>query len=910
MDTPQPNVAVDKSRRRKGQTLAEFAITLPILLILVFGVIEFGRVFQAWVTLQNAARTAARYASTGQFNTTKYIVNENLEEDPDSIVPCTLSQDLRGTQGTYNAVGDTVNIYENGDESLFATWYDGKNCDPRNVDHQASRKDIARILSIIDEARRGAAGLAMGPDPLASVDSESEVRDFLYSQWDRPLPGGGQFNFHEGWDEPSYFDVMICSSRRITYDDPNTFYDGVGTRFYSLLDSTEAVPRLSTGGQDGKNAARAPVCVMNEIPSTDGGGLQNGGIPWLDAGGPGDAVTVVITFNHPLVTPLGLAPYIQLQARRAAVNEAFRQADATGALQGGAPLSQDVPIYPIARLRIRNNPAPELPGNVMTLLDGATTMPVLLDGSESVDADGPTGKPDWYIYTLNLEGGETLELARLHREDNGEYPDVNEPITGTDEIENKPPERFWFGVGTWEVTLTVIDEQGLDARMTITFTIKEPDAPPPPPEEPTLTDTPTDIPLFDCERLSASDVSFFNNRVWIQIRNENNKPTVMTRALFNWRRIGAFPNMYVAGMSLDGILHWRGQDFQPPTDTNADVPNPPQVFLEADRSVPGEDTVTWEAVFANGPAPIQDLVNNILWMTPHDLTGTTFTFDNPDSDQDCVIPLDLATPTPSPTVNPAVGTNTPTWTPDCAGEDVTIRFSNFDTFGVVRLLVTNNRLAPANFSDFRINWVANGQVLERVSAGGSSYADLTAGTLIWRAASGQDANPPTVGGTTAASANVVNNYATGSTGREGTWVTNYSFPPDSTTSLWIKFGVTNQPPDTAWGMQPSHLNGSWFQIGCGTPPSGDGGDGSWYGGDGTIHIFQEPTGVPTNTPLPSNTPKPTFTPSKTFTPGPPTNTPRPPTITNTPKPSNTPLPTVEDNDDDPGGPGNDGRPDG
>jgi hypothetical protein len=54
------------TRRRRGQALAEFALTLPILLLLLFGIIEFARIFQAWVTLQNAARTAARYAITGQ----------------------------------------------------------------------------------------------------------------------------------------------------------------------------------------------------------------------------------------------------------------------------------------------------------------------------------------------------------------------------------------------------------------------------------------------------------------------------------------------------------------------------------------------------------------------------------------------------------------------------------------------------------------------------------------------------------------------------------------------------------------------------------------------------------------------------------------------------------------------------
>src|SRR5690242_1573446 len=55
-------------RRRRAQSLVEFALTLPILLLLIFGIIEFGRIFQAWVTLQNAARVAIRYAVTGMYD--------------------------------------------------------------------------------------------------------------------------------------------------------------------------------------------------------------------------------------------------------------------------------------------------------------------------------------------------------------------------------------------------------------------------------------------------------------------------------------------------------------------------------------------------------------------------------------------------------------------------------------------------------------------------------------------------------------------------------------------------------------------------------------------------------------------------------------------------------------------------
>ena len=77
--------------RRRGQTLAEFAISLPILLLLLFGVLEFGRLFQSWVTLQNAARTAARYAITGLYDDKKY--------DLDLLVPCHVYDSPLSPQG-------------------------------------------------------------------------------------------------------------------------------------------------------------------------------------------------------------------------------------------------------------------------------------------------------------------------------------------------------------------------------------------------------------------------------------------------------------------------------------------------------------------------------------------------------------------------------------------------------------------------------------------------------------------------------------------------------------------------------------------------------------------------------------------------------------------------------------------
>ena len=50
-------------RRQRGQGLTEFAIVLPVFLMLVFAIIDLGRVVWALDNLANSAREGAHYAS-------------------------------------------------------------------------------------------------------------------------------------------------------------------------------------------------------------------------------------------------------------------------------------------------------------------------------------------------------------------------------------------------------------------------------------------------------------------------------------------------------------------------------------------------------------------------------------------------------------------------------------------------------------------------------------------------------------------------------------------------------------------------------------------------------------------------------------------------------------------------------
>lgn len=48
-------------RQEKGQNILEFALILPFLLLVLFGVLDLGRVYFSTITLTSAAREGARY---------------------------------------------------------------------------------------------------------------------------------------------------------------------------------------------------------------------------------------------------------------------------------------------------------------------------------------------------------------------------------------------------------------------------------------------------------------------------------------------------------------------------------------------------------------------------------------------------------------------------------------------------------------------------------------------------------------------------------------------------------------------------------------------------------------------------------------------------------------------------------
>ncbi len=51
-------------RSERGQAMVEMVIALPVLILIMFAVVDAGRIFNVWITVTNGAREGARAAAT------------------------------------------------------------------------------------------------------------------------------------------------------------------------------------------------------------------------------------------------------------------------------------------------------------------------------------------------------------------------------------------------------------------------------------------------------------------------------------------------------------------------------------------------------------------------------------------------------------------------------------------------------------------------------------------------------------------------------------------------------------------------------------------------------------------------------------------------------------------------------
>lgn len=167
--------------RFRGQGLVEFAIALPLLLLMLFGIIEFGRLLQAWLTVQNSARFGLRYLVTGEYK-------------PEYCQYATTALSL-GAADTYD-----------GDPANDCNVPDSYGNDARELTDRLV--DWARLPSAVDVARVGATGLAIN-DAISG-----SYLDFLSTHL---------LSYFGNTLDPRYYHVTICSYRDSQQDGSRDF---------------------------------------------------------------------------------------------------------------------------------------------------------------------------------------------------------------------------------------------------------------------------------------------------------------------------------------------------------------------------------------------------------------------------------------------------------------------------------------------------------------------------------------------------------------------------------------------------------------------------------------------------------------------------------------------------------------
>src|SRR5512143_175922 len=198
--SPQP---VHRSARHFGQGLVEFALVLPILLALIFAIIEIARLLYAWLAVQNAARFAVRYAVTGNFDkqyceaATQFYLTHSITGT--EVISGSASAVLTYTMDT--AI-DPYNTAAGPDPEYDCSIPMGV---PDYAFKTALLQDWARLASIHDVGEAGAPAIAMavGQPPIVGdyLGYLSHPFDTFHSDY-RGNPG-----------EPGYFNIFICSSR-------------------------------------------------------------------------------------------------------------------------------------------------------------------------------------------------------------------------------------------------------------------------------------------------------------------------------------------------------------------------------------------------------------------------------------------------------------------------------------------------------------------------------------------------------------------------------------------------------------------------------------------------------------------------------------------------------------------------
>jgi Flp pilus assembly protein TadG len=122
-----------------GQSLVEFSLVLMPLFLILLGIIQFGFIFQSYVTMTNAARDAARLGTVYVYDRTLVTKSANdLARNETIRAQVMSSMNVLGTTSPHFTTSGTWTqsglVFTNGDLVITYSIPDGTNGDPAVTD--------------------------------------------------------------------------------------------------------------------------------------------------------------------------------------------------------------------------------------------------------------------------------------------------------------------------------------------------------------------------------------------------------------------------------------------------------------------------------------------------------------------------------------------------------------------------------------------------------------------------------------------------------------------------------------------------------------------------------------------------------------------------------------------------------
>ena len=137
-----------KARKaEKGQAMVELALVLPVLLLILLGIIEFGHIFYSYLVIQNATRDGARHGVVWDSGNNRYVTNPEvvtLVKDKTTVLQkhdTNLTVNITPTTESTKATGNKFEVNINYNVPLFTPFWDNILPNPFPI----SAKTVMRI---------------------------------------------------------------------------------------------------------------------------------------------------------------------------------------------------------------------------------------------------------------------------------------------------------------------------------------------------------------------------------------------------------------------------------------------------------------------------------------------------------------------------------------------------------------------------------------------------------------------------------------------------------------------------------------------------------------------------------------------------------------------------------------------